>query len=43
MVNGPLWCSWMRVIVFFRLMMDVMDVGEIWIEYEPRRNVILAT
>ena len=29
--------------LFFRLMMDVKDVGEKWIEYEFRRNAISAT
>ena len=41
MVNGPLWCSDACKFIF-RLMLDVKDVGEKWIEHEFRRNVILA-
>ena len=43
MINGSLWCSLMRVSLFFRRIMDVKDVGEKWIKYGSRRNVILAT
>ena len=39
MVNSLLWCSLMHVSLFFRLMMDVKDVGGQWIEYKTRRNV----
>ena len=42
MINGSLWCSLMRVSLFFRRIMDVKDVGEKWIKYGSRRNVILA-
>ena len=42
-LNGLLWFSLMHVVLFFRLMMDVKDVGEQWIEYKSRRNAISAT
>ena len=41
MVNGPLWCSDACKFIF-RLMLDVKDVGEKWIEHEFRRNAISA-
>ena len=43
MAISPLWCSRMSVSLFYTLMMEVKNVGEIIIEYESRRNAISAT
>ena len=43
MAISPLWCSRVSVFLFYTLMMEVKDVGEIKIEYELRRNAISAT
>ena len=43
MAIGPLWCFLMSVSLFYTIMMEVKDVGEIIDRDESRRNAIPAT
>ena len=43
MTISPLWCSQMSVSLFYTLMMEVKDAGEIIDKNESRRNAISAT